>query len=47
MASGANEHGRAAEALERVAQRHGGGDAAMKQRIQTERSLAGSHLLQR
>ena len=47
VASGAQEHGRAAEALERVAQRHGGGDAALKQRIQSERSLAGSRLLQR
>ncbi len=46
VASGADEHGRAAEALERVAQRHGGGDAELKQRIQAERSLAGSRLLQ-
>ena len=46
IASGADEHGRAAEALERVAQRQGGGDAALKQRIQNERSLAGSRLLQ-
>ncbi len=41
VASGADEHGRAAEALEQVAQRHGGGDAELKQRIQAERSLAG------
>jgi hypothetical protein len=46
MASGAGEHGRAAEALERVAQRHGGGDPELKQRIQAERSLAGARLLQ-
>jgi hypothetical protein len=46
MASNAGEHGRSAEALERVAQRHGGGDPELKQRIQAERSLAGSQLLQ-
>jgi hypothetical protein len=46
MASGAGEHGRAAEALERVAQRHGGGDAELKKRIQAERLLAGSRLIQ-
>ena len=46
VASNAGEHARAAEALERVAQRHGGGDPELKQRIQAERSLAGSRLLQ-
>ena len=47
VASSVDEHGRAAEALERVAQRHGGGDGELRERIKTERSLAGSRLLQR
>lgn len=46
VASRSEEHGRAAEALERVAQRQGGGDAELKKRIQAERLLAGSRLIQ-
>jgi len=46
VASSSDEHGRAAEALERVAQRHGGGDEELKKRIQAERLLAGSRLIQ-
>jgi hypothetical protein len=47
IASSVDDHGRAAEALERVAQRHGGGDGELRERIKAERSLAGSRLLQR
>jgi hypothetical protein len=46
VASSGEEHGRAAEALERIAQRQGGGDAELKKRIQAERLLAGSRLIQ-
>ena len=46
VAASSDEHARAAEALERIAQRHGGGDAELKKRIQAERLLAGSRLLQ-
>ena len=47
VASSVDEHGRAAEALERVAQRLGGGNAELRERIKNERTLAGSRLLQR
>ena len=46
VAAGSDEHGRAAEALERVAQRQGGGDPELRKRIQAERLLAGSRLIQ-
>ena len=45
VASSVGEHSRAAEALERVAQRHGGADPALKARIQLERSRAGAGLI--
>ena len=45
VASAVDEHGRAAEALERVAQRHGGGDPELRARIQVERTRAGSRFI--
>jgi tetratricopeptide (TPR) repeat protein len=47
VASQAGAHAQAMEALERVAKRHGGADPALKQRIESERSLLLGGLLGR